>query len=401
MARMNDIVSEAFGRLERAVQAQQSSSQEESGHATLIKDAKMLAVPAVAAAAAAAYIASRSRHQPAPAAIDQAQPAAPEPTTSWPEHPAELSPPRAPAPPAAETGTVDPLILEVEQAAAQGAPAFEPHTAVLAPLAAQPAPAPVAPPQIVLPPAPVTDPLILELESGHVPPSPAAAPVWAEPAAPEPVLHPIYVQPPIQSEVAFAAKPVEPRPQWVDHRPTPAPFWAEPSAPQPSRPALTDPSDQHEHGIDPILAGFDHIVCLAGYGLLFASVFMLGVPALAALALAYVHKGDSHLLVRSHFRFQLRIFWTAVLFLALALGALLVGTGLGVGWLVNLTQSNPALSGMVASASNSPWTGPAAGLLMIAAVVLTILAAVWTLGASVLGFLRLIANRPIGHTQVS
>src|SRR5665213_575236 len=56
MARMNDIVSEAFGRLERAVQAQQSPSQQESGHATLIKDAKMLAVPAAAATAGTASI---------------------------------------------------------------------------------------------------------------------------------------------------------------------------------------------------------------------------------------------------------------------------------------------------------------------------------------------------------
>ena len=34
--------------------------------------------------------------------------------------------------------------------------------------------------------------------------------------------------------------------------------------------------------VDPVLAGFDHVVALVSYGLLFISVFLLGVPALAA-----------------------------------------------------------------------------------------------------------------------
>ena len=149
--------------------------------------------------------------------------------------------------------------------------------------------------------------------------------------------------------------------------------------------------------IDPVLAGFDHLVAMAGYVLLFVSVFMVGVPALAALALAYVHKSDTHLLVRSHFRFQLRIFWTAILFLALALGSVALATGLGVGWLFHLAAATPGLAGSMGHGQTGVVSAGVASLLLIAGVLLTALAILWTLGASLFGFVRLISNQPIGH----
>ena len=42
-------------------------------------------------------------------------------------------------------------------------------------------------------------------------------------------------------------------------------------------------------------------------------------------------------------------------------------------------------------------SGSVAGLMLAAAILLTVIAALWTLGASVFGFLRLLANAPIGH----
>ena len=146
-----------------------------------------------------------------------------------------------------------------------------------------------------------------------------------------------------------------------------------------------------------MLAGFDHLVALAGYVLLFVSVFMVGVPALAALALAYVHKSDSHLLVRTHYRFQLRIFWTAILFLALALGSVVLAKGLGVGWLFHIVHVTPGLSSVMTPGRTGAWSGGIAGLLLVAAVLLTALAVLWILGASLFGFIRLLANQPIGH----
>ena len=160
------------------------------------------------------------------------------------------------------------------------------------------------------------------------------------------------------------------------------------------QPAVTEPQS-----VDPVLAGFDHLVALAGYVLLFVSVFMVGVPALEALALAYAHKSDTHLLARSHFRFQLRIFWTAILFLALALGSVVVSVLVGGGWLFRLLAHAIAQSGSGAS-HLSAWTGGIAALLFGCAFFLVGLALLWTLGASLFGFLRLLYNKPIGHAPV-
>ena len=152
--------------------------------------------------------------------------------------------------------------------------------------------------------------------------------------------------------------------------------------------------------IDPVLAGFDHLVAIAGYLLLFVSVFMVGVPALAALALAYVHKNDAHLLVRSHFRFQLRIFWTAILFLALGLGSVVVATGLGLGWLFHLVAATPGLAASMPHGQTGLVSAGVASLLVVAGVLLTALAMLWTLGASLFGFVRLVTNQPIGHPEM-
>jgi uncharacterized membrane protein len=165
-----------------------------------------------------------------------------------------------------------------------------------------------------------------------------------------------------------------------------------------AQPVSVQPVPAEPPSVDPVLAGFDHLVALAGYVLLFVSVFMVGVPALAALALAYAHKSDTHLLARSHFRFQLRIFWTAILFLGLSLGSVAAAAAavLGGDWLYRLVSHGQAAG----SGHLGAWTGGIATLLIIAAVLLTAVAFLWTLGASLFGFLRLVYNKPIGHAPV-
>jgi uncharacterized membrane protein len=125
---------------------------------------------------------------------------------------------------------------------------------------------------------------------------------------------------------------------------------------------------------------------------------MFGVPALATMALAYAHKNDSHLLVRSHYRFQLRIFWTAVLFAVLAIGSAVTAGGLAVSKLIEFARAHlPGVGAAMDQAHVGSWSAQIAGLLLIAAVTLGVLALIWTLVASLFGFLRLVSNRPIGH----
>jgi uncharacterized membrane protein len=166
----------------------------------------------------------------------------------------------------------------------------------------------------------------------------------------------------------------------------------------PPPPAAIPSSHEAPRVIDPMLAGFDYVVALAGYVLLFVGVFMAGVPALATFALAYAHRRDSHLLVRTHFQFQLRIFFTALLFVGLGAGSLVAAGGLALSRVVRFAHDHlPGLAGAMSQAHVDAWTGAIAAALLAAAIVFFGLTVIWLLGASLFGFLRLVAGRPIGH----
>jgi uncharacterized membrane protein len=298
---------------------------------------------------------------------------------SWPLYATPTPSPEAPQPLAS-----DPLILELEHAA--------PHAEAPVPMAE----APLSVFGRVEPQVAEIAPLELtHLEAAHAPQSPP--PTEVAPAEQVlPVAEPIVAQP---------VKVVEPPPQPAEPQvivapaPVATPVVAVASPPQPARPTVTEVHPSESHGaIDPVLAGFDHVVALAGYVLLFISVFMFGVPALATMALAYAHKNDSHLLVRSHYRFQLRIFWTAVLFALLAIGSAVTAGGLAVTKLIQFIRDQlPGVGAAMDQAHVGSWSAQIAGILVIAAVTLGMLAVVWTLVASLFGFLRLVSNRPIGH----
>ena len=309
-----------------------------------------------------------------------------------------------PEPAAASTAPADPLILELEH------PLVEPELAGPAPAgaapvlaAAEPAPSAIEPPPSVY--GRTEPPLALDPEIAEPAPMAAVMPLSA------PVEAPLA----LEALVAPPEKRVEPAPEQADAAPVvavapePAPIVAA-EPPPPASPLLTEiPTPTPElvpvvhtnsahDAIDPVLAGFDHVVALAGYVLLFISVFMFGVPALATMALAYAHKNDSHLLVRSHYRFQLRIFWTAILFALLAIGSAITAGGMAITSLVDFTRAHlPGVGAAMDQAHVGSWSGQISGLLLVAAVTLGVLGVVWTLVASLFGFLRLVGNRPIGH----
>ena len=168
-----------------------------------------------------------------------------------------------------------------------------------------------------------------------------------------------------------------------------------------AKPAMAASTPRFEGGrrIDPVMAGFDHFVALGGYVLLFLSVFMFGVPALASAALAFAHRRNADGLAQSHYRFQLRIFGTAILLLVLALGSAVAASGLAMVKVALLLQLYfPTAASALAPAQPQAWGGTAAACLFVAAAVLAVLAVIWTLAASFTGFLRLLACRPIGHS---
>ena len=175
----------------------------------------------------------------------------------------------------------------------------------------------------------------------------------------------------------------------------------EPAPPRPSAPAAPprEPAPEAEARLDPLLISLDRFVALTVYVLLFLSVFMLGVPALAGAALAYVHRPGSHPVVHTHFTFQLRVFWSAALLMVLALVAAVAGAGAGLLPLAVLAQEHLSrVPAILPQDQLGLWSGVAAGALIAGAALLLFLAVLWILVASVTGFLRLLSGRPIGHS---
>ena len=226
-----------------------------------------------------------------------------------------------------------------------------------------------------------------QLEPAQLEPAYVAAPIATAVVAP-PFVAPPFVAPPF---VASGEKPVELASAGAQEAALAARSPADPA------PRRLNMARSAETVVDPVLAGFDHVVALLGYGLLFVSVFLLGVPALAAAALAYAHNRDSHLLVATHYRFQLRIFWTAVLLLLLAVASLAGSSVILLQQVFDFVRDHlPGMSGVIGHGP-APWTVPLAGALGLAFFVFLALALGWTLIASVIGFFRLLSNKPIGH----
>lgn len=204
--------------------------------------------------------------------------------------------------------------------------------------------------------------------------------------APRPVPVPVMASAPAPAPALASTTPQPP--------PAPPPPAQTAAPPPPDRP----PPHEAPRVIDPMLAGFDYVVAMAGYVLLFVSVFMAGVPALATFALAYAHRRDSHLLVRTHFQFQLRIFLTALLFVGLGAGSLVAAGGLALARVIRFAQDHlPGLAGAMTQAHVDAWSTTIAAALLAASIVFFVLTVIWLMGASLFGFLRLVGGRPIGH----
>ena len=138
------------------------------------------------------------------------------------------------------------------------------------------------------------------------------------------------------------------------------------------------------------------------YGLLFASVFFAGVPALIAAIIAYSQQDEAPPTIRSHYKFQIRVFWIAF-GLALAAGLSFLGVVIRVtsevfqftqlpGWDVHdnvkLDLSNVTLDGTLMA-------------LLASSALFATLGGVWLILAPALGSVRLASGQGMGHSARS
>jgi len=150
---------------------------------------------------------------------------------------------------------------------------------------------------------------------------------------------------------------------------------------------------------DPLMIQFDRGVALLGYGLLVVSPFMLGLPAMASLALAFAHRGDAHPVIRSHYRFQGSLFWTTIGLLGLALLLLILGGGMELTAVASFIQAR--LAGLSLPAWLVGGYGDAAerrtGSWMLAGgIAAVVVAFLWLVIGAVWGAFKLVLGRPMG-----
>ncbi len=138
-------------------------------------------------------------------------------------------------------------------------------------------------------------------------------------------------------------------------------------------------------------AGDGRSLVMLNYGLLFVSIFFAGVPALIAVALAYSQRPKAPPLLRTHYSYQIGLFWTAF-FIALLAGSLgFSGLVLAVIELLS-AGAESAVSGF------RIWKLNVHGeimVLMVAGALLAAADAVLLMVCSGFGFIRLASNRSL------
>lgn len=143
----------------------------------------------------------------------------------------------------------------------------------------------------------------------------------------------------------------------------------------------------------------DSNLAMLGYGLLFISILFAGLPGLAAVVIAYAQRDSANAAVRSHFNFQIRIFWIALALTAVAAVAALLGLAVSVGQIIEigLTQSWDAWDSIAFDVDFERMSfAPAIVMLLATAAVSFVAACLWLLTAPVVGFIRLASQRGMG-----
>jgi uncharacterized membrane protein len=150
-------------------------------------------------------------------------------------------------------------------------------------------------------------------------------------------------------------------------------------------------------------SGADRAVALAGYGLLFASIFTLGLTGIAGVVLAYVSRDQVTAGVRRHLSAQIVIFWIAF---SLGLVGILAG-GVGFGLFVSDVLEHygewPDQSvGRTLTAMVSEYRYSSASVILIpTGVVLWLVSAAVSLIAPAVGAIRLATTDTKGVTALA
>lgn len=153
-----------------------------------------------------------------------------------------------------------------------------------------------------------------------------------------------------------------------------------------------------EVSVSPGRGETDRNLALLGYCLLLGSVLFAGLPGLAAVVLAYVQRDVADPATRSHFNYQIRIFWVALALTVIAALSALGALAVGIGQLVDFSMHSgwDAWDGVAFDGSDIR-IDPAIILLLGVAAGALVAAALWVITAPIVGLIRLASQRGMGE----
>jgi uncharacterized membrane protein len=163
-------------------------------------------------------------------------------------------------------------------------------------------------------------------------------------------------------------------------------------------------SDTVSSGAAAASSSEDRNLAFVNYALLFVSPFIIGLTALVAVVIAYTRRQTQDAISRSHYRFQVRIFWVGVIIAAVAVLSFLTGVGI----LISDAFQSATNSGQgwdawqVAAIDDSDFHfHPISIVFLIAWLVLWAVAGLWTIIASIVGMARLAGGEGMGRSAAS
>lgn len=146
----------------------------------------------------------------------------------------------------------------------------------------------------------------------------------------------------------------------------------------------------------------DRNLAFVAYGLLFFACFLAGAPALGAVALAYARRHDASALARSHHSYQIWVFWIgfglALLMGASGLAAMFIAFTVVFGVATDGSPS-PDMEAFFHEFMTRAAESTIIPMCLMASFILFIITAVWLVGASGYGFIRLASGKPMGQMR--
>jgi len=142
----------------------------------------------------------------------------------------------------------------------------------------------------------------------------------------------------------------------------------------------------------------DRNLAFLAYGLMFFAVFFAGAPALIAVAIAHARRHTAIPLVRRHHAFQIFVFWIGFGLALLASASGMAALVLFVAQLADAaanTSKLPAVDAFITTLGQSHMLPT----FIASALIMTIVTALWLVGASAYGFFRLASGKPIVQTR--